>query len=374
MTWTEFDLACMSRALELAEQGRGQVAPNPPVGCVLVREGRIIAEGWHDHLGDLHGEQAAIADAESRGELTEGATAYVTLEPCNHFGRTPPCTQALLWAGVSEVVVATEDPNPTVRGQGIAVLTEAGIPVRLGCMGDAARRQMQSFMHWCERRLPLVTLKVAMDAVGVVDARDARPARFTSAASLDAAHRLRRNCGAIVVGVNTVIRDDPSLTVRRVELGHGTHPLRVILDRTLRIPETAKVLTDGLPTLLVHTEGDAERARGLASDAVEVVQLPDGAGGADLEALLAHLGDREVQELLVEGGPHVWQAFLAAGHVDRAILIRAPMELGAGPESGITAEGLAAQRILPCGGADWEGDSASFYTREGLEWPAQNSP
>lgn len=374
MHWSEFDRACMARALELAEQGRGQVSPNPPVGCVLAREGRIIAEGWHDHLGDLHGEQAAIADAEARGELTEGATAYVTLEPCNHFGRTPPCTQALLWAGVKTVYVATEDPNPTVRGQGIAVLEEAGVDVHLGCMAKAAQTQMQSFMHWCETRRPLVTLKVAMDAHGIVDAPEAKPERFTSPASLDAAHRLRRHCDAIVVGVNTVIRDDPSLTIRRVELGHGSHPLRIILDRSLRIPMDAKLLNDGAPTLIVHTEGTAARVDLLRSDSVEVVQLPDGRGGADLNALLDHLGDREIQELLIEGGPHVWQAFLSAGLVDRAILIQAPVELGEGPECGITTAALSEAGIECIGTTRWDGDAVSLHTRADLTWPAVNWP
>ena len=133
--WSDFDIACMERALELAELGRGQVSPNPPVGCVLANNGVILSEGWHDHLGDLHAEQAAIADAEAKSVATEGCVAYVTLEPCNHFGRTPPCTQALLWAGVAEVIIAARDPNPTVRGQGIQSLLDAGIRVREGLLG-----------------------------------------------------------------------------------------------------------------------------------------------------------------------------------------------------------------------------------------------
>ena len=200
VTWSEFDVSCMKQALELAEHGRGQVSPNPPVGCVLTRNGGVIAVGWHDHLGDLHAEQAAIANAEWRGVTTEGCTAYVTLEPCNHFGRTPPCTQALLWAGVKEVVVATRDPNPTVRGEGIQVLLDAGIVVREGLLSDEAQTQMQAFMHWCESKRPLVTLKAAMDANGVVDGE--APGRFTSEESLNGAHRLRRQCDAILVGVN----------------------------------------------------------------------------------------------------------------------------------------------------------------------------
>lgn len=351
----------MRRALELAERGAGQVSPNPPVGCVLVREGRIIAEGWHDHLGDLHAEQAAIADAESRGAATEGCTAYVTLEPCNHFGRTPPCTQALLWAGVGEVIVATRDPNPTVRGQGIQVLLEAGIPVREGLLEQEAWAQMQAFMHWCAAKRPMVTIKAAMDRNGVVDGE--YPGRFTSEASLDAAHRLRRHCDAILVGVNTVIRDDPGLDIRRIPLGQSQQPLRIILDRNLRIPRDAKVLNDGGETLLVHIQPEEE---GLA--------LPAGDGGADLGALLDHLGDRGVQELLIEGGPVVWGQFLDERLVDRAVIIRSPAELGDGPKSGLDGNRLNDAGLAVVAGRDWDGDRVTIWSRPALPLPSQDWP
>ena len=359
--WSEFDIACMRRALELAEQGRGQVAPNPPVGCVLVREGKIIAEGWHDHLGDLHAEQAAIADAEEQSVATEGCTAYVTLEPCNHFGRTPPCTQALLWAGVGEVIVASRDPNPTVRGEGIQVLLDAGITVREGLLSDEAQTQMQAFMHWCDCKRPLVTLKAAMDANGVVDGEV--PGRFTSEESLDAAHRLRGQCDAILVGVNTIIRDNPTLNIRRVPLGKRTQPLRIVLDRTLRIPMDATVLTDGQETVLVHIEQDL---RGVA--------LPAGDGGADLTALLDHLGDRGIQELLVEGGPIVWKHFLDEELVDRAIIIQSTTELGDGPESGLNENNLMNAGLEIVDNLDWGGDSVTLWSRPNLSWPTQDWP
>ena len=359
--WSEFDIACMRRALELAEHGRGQVSPNPPVGCVLVIDGQIIAEGWHDHLGDLHAEQAAIADAETRSVATEGCTAYVTLEPCNHFGRTPPCTQALLWAGVSEVVVATRDPNPTVRGEGIQVLLDAGILVREGLLARDAQTQMQGFMHWCEYKRPLVTLKAAMDANGVVDGD--LPGRFTSEESLDAVHRLRRQCDGILVGVNTIIRDNPTLNIRRVAIGHSQQPLRIVLDRTLRIPSDSNVLTDEGETVLVHTQQDP---RGVA--------LPAGDGGADLNALLDHLGDRGIQELLIEGGPIVWKHFLNEGLVDRAIVIQSPNELGDGPDSGLQEAILIDSGLEKIGETDWGGDSVFFWSRKNLPWPAQDWP
>ncbi len=382
------DQGFMRQALEAAELGHGRVSPNPPVGCVLVRDGEVIATGWHDRLGDLHAEQAAIADAEERGVATEGCTAYVTLEPCNHHGRTPPCTQALLWAGVAEVIIATRDPNPTVRGMGVEALEEAGVPVRVGCLEEEAMRQMQAFMRWCEQRRPIVTLKVAMDANGIIDAAEGLPSRFTSDDSLDLAHRLRRMSDAILVGVNTVVRDDPSLTVRRVPLDGASQPLRVVLDSNLRtVNSTAQsgrpespdqpggdgtsssleadsvpaVLNDAAPTLLVHS-GEAEGDR--------LVSLPGGPSGIDLSALLDLLGDRGVQEVLVEGGGSVWRSFLDAGLADRAILIRAPIELGAGPSAGIdarslTASGLRLDRTFESGD-----DSVEAWSRPGLGWPS----
>ena len=351
----------MLRAIELAERGRGQVSPNPPVGCVLVQQGKIIAEGWHDHHGDLHAEQAAIADAESRGVPTEGCTAFVTLEPCNHFGLTPPCTQALLWAGVSEVIVATRDPNPTVRGEGIQVLLEAGISVREGLMQNEARTQMQAFMHWCSQKRPMVTLKAALDSNGVVDG--AVDGRFTSEASLDAAHRLRKYCDAILVGVNTIVNDDPVLNIRRIPMGQSRQPLRIVLDRTRRIPEHSKVLNDGGETIVVHTLPNQE---GIA--------LPTGAHGVELNALLDHLGDRGIQELLIEGGPDVWAQFLEEKLVDRAIIIRSTKVLGDGTPSGIDGNKLNDAGLAVIGKKSWDDDTATLWSRPNVPWPSHDWP
>ena len=215
--WTKEDEAFMQRALDIAERGRGRVAPNPLVGCVLVKEGQIIAEGWHDHLGGLHAEQMAIHDAESKGKSPNGSTVYVTLEPCNHYGRTPPCTQALMWAGIKKAVIAHYDPNPTVRGQGVEVLKDAGIEVETGLLEAEAAVQMREFLYWCEHRRPIVTVKLAVDKNGSVDDRSQAAGRFTSEGCLDAVHQLRKECDAILVGAETIERDNPSLTVRRVE-------------------------------------------------------------------------------------------------------------------------------------------------------------
>ena len=294
--WTKEDEAFMQHALDVAERGRGRVAPNPLVGCVLVKEGEIIAEGWHDHLGGLHAEQMAIHDAEAKGNSPNGATAYVTLEPCNHYGRTPPCTEALLWSGVQHVIVAHPDPNPTVRGKGFQVLRDAGISVESGLLEQRAAEQMKPFLHWCEHRRPIVTVKLAVDANGSVDDRSEAPQRFTSEACLDEVHRLRMDCDAILVGAETVERDNPSLTVRRIETER--QPLRVILDPQERTNPNATVYTDD------H----------------ETVQI--GADYSGLLPLLNRLGDMEKQRLLVEGGPTTILSFLKEGLVDEFYLVQ----------------------------------------------------
>ena len=238
----------------------------------------------------------AIHDAEEKGHNTNGATAYVTLEPCNHFGRTPPCTEALLWAGISNVVIAHGDPNPIVRGNGISVLEEAGIKVETGLLEHEAAYQMREFLHWCANRKPFVTVKVAIDANGSVDDLSKRPSRFTSEECLKEVHSLRKDCCAILVGANTVIRDDPSLNVRLVE--SQRQPLRVIIDPNNRISYNSKVLTDGLETK--HLTDDF---RGLT-------------------AMLDMLGDLEIQRLLVEGGPDTINRFLSSDLVDEFILVQ----------------------------------------------------
>ena len=296
MDWSVADLKHMARAIEVAERGRGKVSPNPLVGCVLVKDGEVIAEGWHDHIGGLHAEQMAIHDAEQNGHNTNGATAYVTLEPCNHFGRTPPCTEALLWAGIGEVIIACEDPNPIVRGNGIKVLEEAGIKVRIGLMADEASIQMREFLHWCNNRRPWVTVKVAVDANFSVDDRAGDAGRFTSEQCLTKVHQLRKDCCAILVGAETIIRDDPSLTIRLVE--SERHPLRVIIDPNNRIPKDAKVLIDGGATR----------------------HLTDDFNG--IESMLDLLGDLEIQRLLVEGGPKTINKFIEQNLIDEFILIR----------------------------------------------------
>ena len=316
--WSDADRVFMERALLVAERGRGKVSPNPLVGCVLVKDGNVIAEGWHDHLGGLHAEQMAIHDAEEKGHSPNGATAYVTLEPCNHFGRTPPCTEALMWAGVSEVVVAHSDPNPTVRGNGCRVLNDAGIPTRVGLMETEAHEQMLAFMHWCTHRRPLVTVKMALDANGSVDDRAEAAQRFTSPGCLEKVHELRRDCDAVLVGVETVNRDDPKLNVRLVP--NERQPLRVVIDPNGRIDPTSTLLNDGGDVLLVQKEF------------------------TNLASLMNQLGDRDIQRVLVEGGPSTVERFLEASLVDEVFLVHSTV-IHAQP----VLSGLNAQRLSEAG-------------------------
>ena len=335
--WSDDDCAYMERALLVAERGRGNVSPNPLVGCVLVKDGQIIAEGWHDHLGGLHAEQMAIHDAEEKGHSPNGSTAYVTLEPCNHFGRTPPCTEALMWAGVKEVVVAHDDPNPTVRGNGCRALNDAGIPTRTGLMRQEAREQMHAFMHWCEHRRPLVTVKLAVDANGSVDDRSLEAGRFTSHGCLEKVHELRRDSDAVLVGVETVNRDDPQLTVRFVPATR--QPLRVVLDPNARVNSNAALLNDEGNTRLLQQDFSG------------------------LHSLLNQLGDQEIQRVLVEGGPTTIHRFLDEGLVDELYLVHAAVEHGDPVPSNIDDDVLQQAGLQKVQDVVWGEERVDVYRR-----------
>ncbi len=319
----------MRRAIELAEKGRYAVLPNPLVGCVLVRDGEIIAEGWHDHLGGLHAEQMAIADAESRGVETQDSIAYVTLEPCNHFGRTPPCSEALMWAGVKKVVIGVTDPNPTVRGGGVEALSKEGIEIEIGILEDECHNQMSSFMHWCEHRRPQVLLKAATDSNGRIDGDPKMPAvRFSSKKSLEIAHEIRRESMAIIVGINTVIRDNPKLTVREGKSSAtDIKPKRVVIDPKNRIPDDCYLMaTPDAETYLINARKyDSTNDK----EHVNRIVLPSENGEIDVKKILDCLGDLEIQTLLVEGGLETWKRFLEEKLVDSAHLCISKIELDA---------------------------------------------
>jgi len=343
----------MRLALELGSRGGHKVLPNPRVGCVLVRDGKVIAEGWHDHIGGLHAEQMAIADAESRGVPTQGSTAFVTLEPCNHFGRTPPCTEALLWAGIERVVIGSMDPNPTVRGNGAGSLEENGVTVTTGILESECNQQMAPFMHWCQNRRPFVIIKAALDSNGFTDRGfELDPIRFSSEESLRLVHELRAESMAILVGVNTVIRDDPSLTVRGVDMSPRKQPLRVIIDPNCRVKGDYKVLTEKeAETLLINI---SETESGNDLEHVERIVLADSDGEIPISRILDMLGDRGIQTLLVEGGADTWNRFIESGFVDMAHICRSQINLeGArGPfdENSLEASGLTKIQTFASGG------------------------
>ena len=338
MDWSKSQVEFMTRALEVADRGRGKVSPNPLVGCVLVKDGKVIAEGWHDHLGGLHAEQMAIHDAETNGHSPNGAIAYVTLEPCNHFGRTPHCTEALMWAGIKEVVIAHKDPNPTVRGAGIQALKDAGIEVSYGLLESQAASQMHPFLHWCENRRPLVCIKLAVDSNGSVDDRSEDAGRFTSEDCLDKVHELRRQCDAILVGVDTVIRDNPSLTVRRIQTNR--QPLRIVIDPNQRIPKSSKLLNDGLETLVMDEEFRT------------------------LPALLNLLGDKEIQRLMVEGGPTTIGHFLDQGLVDQFYLVQSSQIHQEPVPSNIDSKRLLDSGLIHVSDEQWCEETVSVWNRQ----------
>jgi diaminohydroxyphosphoribosylaminopyrimidine deaminase/5-amino-6-(5-phosphoribosylamino)uracil reductase len=316
----------MERALRLAERGRGRTSPNPMVGAVLVKEGEIVGEGFHPRAGDPHAEVFALRQA---GERARGATLYVNLEPCCHHGRTPPCTRALIAAGVAEVHLAMLDPNPLVAGRGRAELEAAGIRTAVGEREAEARALNEVFVHWTTTRRPFVTAKFAMSLDGKTATRTGNARWITGPSARQYVHRLRDRVDAILVGVNTVIADDPRLTTR-LQQADVRHALRVILDSRGRIPATARVLDPALPgrTVVATTEAMPLQRRRALADRADVLVLPADEGRVSPEALLAALGEREVTSLLVEGGGTVLGSFFAHGLVDQVLAFVAPMIVG----------------------------------------------
>jgi diaminohydroxyphosphoribosylaminopyrimidine deaminase / 5-amino-6-(5-phosphoribosylamino)uracil reductase len=320
------DEAWMRRALALAERGRRTASPNPLVGCVLVRDGAAVGEGWHERAGEPHAEVHALRAA---GEDARGATAYVTLEPCAHTGRTGPCADALVAAGVARVVVALADPNPVAAG-GAARLRAAGIAVDVGVAEAEARRQNAVFLHGVASGRPLVVGKAAVSVDGRIAAEDGTSQWLTAPAARRRAHALRSEVDAVLVGSGTVLADDPALTCR-LEGVEGPQPLRVVLDGRGRTPATARVADASAPTLvLTAPEVATALAAALDGTPAEVAPAPAAAtrAGLDVDAVLAALWERDVRSVLVEGGAAVLHSVLAAGVVDRLEVHVAPVLLG----------------------------------------------
>ncbi|MGW7454882.1 bifunctional diaminohydroxyphosphoribosylaminopyrimidine deaminase/5-amino-6-(5-phosphoribosylamino)uracil reductase RibD [Streptomyces sp. NPDC054787] len=321
----------MSRAVELAARGLGSTSPNPVVGCVITdATGTVVGEGWHERAGGPHAEVHALRAA---GEAARGATAYVTLEPCNHTGRTGPCAQALIAAGITRVVYAVSDPDPRAGG-GAATLRAAGITTESGLLADEAEAGNAAWLTSVRLGRPYVTWKYAATLDGRSAAADGSSRWITSAQSRADVHRLRAEADAVLVGGGTLRQDDPHLAVRDIE--GATQPLRIALDTYATILPTARILDDAAPTLIVVGE-DAD-TRHLPG--VEVLRLPLHGGRIGVHDLLTHLYARGVRSLFLEGGPTLAGAFLEGGAVDRVIGYLAPALLGAGPaalaDAGVT--------------------------------------
>ncbi|HET9327992.1 MAG TPA: bifunctional diaminohydroxyphosphoribosylaminopyrimidine deaminase/5-amino-6-(5-phosphoribosylamino)uracil reductase RibD [Candidatus Eisenbacteria bacterium] len=330
----------MKRALRLAERGRGHVSPNPMVGAVVVQKGRVVGEGWHRALGQAHAEAVAI---ERAGRYARGATLYVTLEPCAHVGRTPPCVDAILDAGIRRCVVATRDPHPIVDGRGLKRLRAAGVRVDLGLMADEARALLGGYWQVHTTGRPHVMLKLATSLDGRLApaggfAGRGRGRWLTGPQARRAVHQLRAQMDAIVVGAGTARADDPRLTVRGVP--GARQPLRVVCDTRLGLPSTLRLFRLPLArgTVVACSEGASRKAeRALTAKGVRVWRLPPGRGGVSIPALLRRLGREGAQEVLVEGGARLATSLLAARAVDRLALFVAPRVIGA---SGLSWCGL----------------------------------
>lgn len=315
------DSQWMARALQLAERGLYTTTPNPRVGCVLVSAGTVVGEGWHERAGEPHAEVHALREA---GGAARGATAYVTLEPCSHHGRTPPCAEALVAAGVSRVVCAMQDPNPLVAGNGLAALRAAGIEVECGLMEAAARELNIGFVTRMTRGVPWVRSKIAASLDGRTALANGTSQWITGpAARRDVQHWRARSC-AVLTGSGTVLADDPRLNVR--EVNAERQPLRVVLDSRLRTPPQAAILRGG--ALIYTAVADAAGSAALQAQGAEVVMLAGADGQVDLSGVMDDLARRGINEVLVEAGRTLNGALLQAGLVDELVLFLAPQLLG----------------------------------------------
>jgi diaminohydroxyphosphoribosylaminopyrimidine deaminase/5-amino-6-(5-phosphoribosylamino)uracil reductase len=322
----EADERYMWLALDLAAQGLGSTSPNPMVGAVLVKDGEIIGTGYHQKAGGPHAEVIAL---DAAGDLARGATLYVTLEPCSHTGKTPPCTNRIIAAGVRKVVVAMQDPNPLVNGRGLAQLNEAGIKVKSGVLQDNAERLNEAFIKFITEKHPFVTMKAAMTLDGKIATRTMASRWISGERSREYGHRLRNQHDAIMVGIGTVQADNPSLTTRLPE--GGKNPLRIVIDSNANTPLHSKVVLEQPDTTLLFATDAAPEKQVLAlrQHGVEVIQLPAGNNGrVPLDAVMDELGRRDITSVLVEGGSALNYSLLEQGLVDKVSFFVAPMIFG----------------------------------------------
>jgi diaminohydroxyphosphoribosylaminopyrimidine deaminase/5-amino-6-(5-phosphoribosylamino)uracil reductase len=342
------DRKFMRRALTLAEKSLGLASPNPPVGCVIVQQGKVVGQGWHEYKDRDHAEVRALAAA---GSNARSGTAYVTLEPCVHQGRTPPCVSALIAAGVQRVVVAHVDPNPVVSGNGISAMRAAGIEVTVGALRAEAGRIIEPFACHVTTGLPLVVGKVGMSLDGRIAAAGGPGGRITSEEGLGFGQQLRLRLDALLVGIGTVLADDPQLSYRG-KLPKARPLTTVVLDTFLRTPPSARLFQAvPEPHVLIFCGPDApeERKRELEARGAEVVTLERGPQGLDLRGVLLELGKRNVLGLLVEGGSEIHWSFLSSNLVDKFFFIIAPFVLGGSKAvPSVGGKGYAFPSEAPC--------------------------
>jgi len=361
----------MREALKLAQQGYGMTSPNPMVGAVLVKGGRIIGRGFHQRAGHPHAEIEALRDAQARGHSARGATLHVTLEPCCTHGRTPPCTDAIIAAGIPEVIVGATDPNPIHSGRGLGILRAARLKVRDGVLAEEATRLNEAFNHWIVHGTPFVTVKAGMSLDGKIATRTGESKWITSSQSRERTMRLRQGADAILVGANTILRDDPSLTVR---LAGVSKPLRrVVLDSKARTPLSSKVVADGSAlstTIVVGPDASAKKVLALKRK-VHVWRAPLRKSSLDLRWVLKKLGSENVSSLLVEGGGEVNASFLLGGFAHRVAFFYAPILIGGADAVKTVAGGgiMDAAKGLKLNDVEWERIGPDLFLTARMERP-----
>ena len=314
----------MRRVLRLAEKGRGRTSPNPMVGAVLVKAGRVVGEGYHEKAGNPHAEIVALGRA---GKKARGATLYINLEPCTHYGKTPPCAPRVIEAGIREAVIGMEDPNPVVRGRGIRKLKNAGIGVRKGTLEKECRTLNEAFCHFIVGRKPFVILKVAATLDGKIAARSGESKWISGELSRGFVHRLRDRVDGVLVGIGTLLKDDPLLTAR---VRGARDPFRIILDSRLRIPEEAKVVTNSPSKTVIVSTGAAPKRKieRLEKKGVRILIADSEKGRVDLSSCLHMLGEMGLVTLMVEGGSRVNGAFLDGRLFNKLLLFLSPRLIG----------------------------------------------
>ncbi len=371
------DRKCMAEAIQLARRGLYTTSPNPRVGCVLVRDGNIIGRGWHQWAGEAHAEINALRDAEKMHGNARGATAYVTLEPCSHHGKTPPCCDALVAAGITRVVAAMQDPNPLVSGRGLDYLRNAGIAVESGLLEDSARELNPGFISRMTRNKPWVRVKLAMSLDGRTAMASGESQWLTGVAARSDVQRLRARSCAIVSGVETVLRDNAALSVRAAELNLDNaeeiarrQPLRMVLDSQLRLHPPARIFAQPGRLVIATLNDEQIRWEQVIDGGGEIFHAPENAGRVDLQAVMNYLTEQQCNEVLVEAGPTLAGAFWRAGLVDWLTIYLAPTLLGSAgrPLLDMSLDKMREQQRLDIHdiravGNDWRIDAVPINTQ-----------